>query len=461
MSMKRICCQVARICTPCCLPKHDLKIDFTVELTHRFLPDIPPPWLYDLSLPLVYSPISNAYSAVVPHDYAWFQNYALGVPIPPGSYDPSSGTGWPPSEHFFVDCESDTITVYVVLTAGPFSIPGGGGGFWTQPKSGALITENVTTFIGDTPTSADPGSVCSCTFSCDPINISCGDRDSGCVWGRWNFSASILMRKFTITDPNWDGSCETPSGVSMNIPIVACLNDLSGANITITRPESEGDYSGTGTSISNGLVSFDFPWRVFDVSWTQDPGTPIFRNTPWPEGTGNLFLDANVPFPNTSFDYRVRSDCVCIHSPLKIPVKETLYLTDPILGSAVLSSISGTQTWRGTSTFTLESPYTRPDGVTCPPRDFGVIYDFIGDQGQGVLKIWIWADINYCPQTQPPAVRLTTSLVECVADLSMIDSDIIMFRANAKWTNPPGQPYFSDIFTYVYGEDPIEFLISE
>lgn len=458
--MRRGCCSPPQeICIPCCLPAHDLQIEVTLELTAMFEPVPPPPWIFTFTLPLVYTPISGQprYIARVPPEYVWFNYYAVGIPFDtdPGSWDPSSGTPYPPSEGFTLWCLG-LIYISVLKTTGPFSIPGGGG-YWGQPTAyTAFSTNEIANHACDAYVTE---------WSCDPIDITWVTRNPslGCAWGQSSFGATEIIRSFRVTDPNYgsDGDCTTPASAVVHIPIKGCASDLSGIDFTLTYDSS----SIAGTSDENSRVAFTVPWWPNIFTWSADPATLPFRLSVNPANT-SLSINPNITDPPTTdlasvinLSYNTTLYNCIQHPGGPIPIKKTLYLTDSVLGSTTLTNIgSGVYSW--TTTLTALSYARSSDGVVCPSALVDVMYRF--DVSTGLLWIWLWTDASYCPHVTSGAAHIAQASVACTLDSSMLGSDVVIFRASRDWSIPGGdQTAVKDIHRYVYGFAPATYLISE
>lgn len=449
--MRRGCCSTpAHVCTPCCLPPHNLSVEFSYR-TGFFVPGQPSPIVF--SLPLIYNGTPNlTYTATVPRENVTFEAYALGSVIPPGTYD-TGGTPYPPSEFFYMSCFQDQILVGVVRTLGPFSQIGGGG-YWAQ-----IVSESLFSFTS---------TWCSAyveEYSCDPIHIKFLTRTDfstteKCAWGGTpTFLGTIL--DFTITDPGGDAGCDTPPGATVYIPLSACSSSLEGVNATLSH---DGDIVCSATSDSSGYFAFDVPWLVQDYDVSIDPDTLPFRNIENPNS--HLSINPNISYPanqsisliltGTPSDY-----CICMTNPTKIPVKNTLYLTDSVLGSTVLSQngFGPTPFWRGFLSFTTPL-YTRPDGITCPSVDMYVSYGLDGTTG--LLSVSFWADWNYCPHAQIGENRIAEETIRFSVDLSMVSENIVMFNAVRDWSQAgSNQASVKNIHQYVYNFSKVTYLITE
>lgn len=456
--MRRSCCSSERICTPCCLPRHNLKIDVVYEAAAMFFPTSPPPWIFNFSLDLVYLssvPGQPSYSASVPRESVWFEWYAQGATLPPGSYPPSGGTPYPPSEGFRLNCQSDAITITTIRTIGPFSSPEGGG-FWSNVGTASLLYQ----------TDDSPGIQCFFyieEMSCDPISIKCKSdlknaTTVGCALGVWDSFG--IIREIHITDPNWGGNtdCETPSGGTIYFPMSACAPDLSGVNFSILD-NLDNSTIATGTSDSTGYSGFDVSWNLypFGNTWTSD--NPPFRNLLPSADSRRIPIDPNIIFNNYVFSFSVPSGYTCIPKPTHVITRNTLYLTDSVLGSTTLTHDANSRNWEGTLTAVLDSSYTRPDGIVCPLREFTVWFVLLGDTGN--LSIRLCVDANYCPAVNVAPNTFVETQIPYIADLSMIDSDIVMFRANHDWSSAASQSQFGGAFMYAYMGLVADYIISE
>lgn len=160
---------------------------------------------------------------------------------------------------------------------------------------------------------------------------------------------------------------------------------MEGAEITIN--------GGTYTTGPSGNVSIALPSGTYSYTITNGPRWATYN------GTLTSYICSSGGSVGASMTpatgYRCFCDCV-------YPVSETLYLTDPVVGTITMTYNSGTSSWKGSV-----SNFSYGGYCTCPARTVTTVsYDITTGSCQ-LTAIYTINAVTGCPDNQVTGLSVT------------------------------------------------------
>lgn len=257
----------------------------------------------------------------------------------------------------------------------------------------------------------------------------------------------------TVTSP-----ADGPGVSEIQLFVTGCASDLSGITLTITARGCSEGVSASGTTDANGIISMMVPTANITYDVVVNPDTLPFRLQQPTPGTINITPTTQTQYL-VSLSMTTAYPTICTYFPVKIPLKNILYLTDSVFGSLPLMFVSSNVYYTATPEFT--SPhYTRTeDSVECPARLTRIWYYV--DFGIGKIRMWVFYDASFCPTIPEFSSVYLEAAVPLVLDDSMFGSDIVIFRGTRDWSSPSLPANVKKLFSYLYGFQQAEYIVSE